>query len=234
MKNPITKLAVAAAVVAAVLIGIGLFSNSGSGVVWAEVAQVWAEVAQRVQASPGVIFRIAKTDSKDPNENWPDAYTIIRRSATLSRTDWCRNDQIHRMIYFNLNAKTKTWVAHDAKVYVKVAMSDQEVASFHGGWTDPQALVGHLMSAEYHELGEKTIDGVLCEGTEATDPSKGRAGRLWVSVETGYPVLLETGVFAGDGAKPTWTSWADQFQWNVDLVESEMEPEIPADYRFMD
>ncbi len=227
MKNPITKLAIAAAIIVAVVLGLFEFIDTGS-----TSGVVWAEVAQRVQASPGVIFRIRKTDAKDPNENWPHAHTIIRRSATLSRTEWRRGDQIHREIYFNLNAKTRTWVAHDAKVYVKETMSDQEVASFHGGWTDPQGLISRGLAHELRELDPKTIDGVLCEGAEAMAPD-GTSGQLWASVETGLPVLVEIGVSGDDGSLRK-TSTLDQFQWNVDLVESEMEPEIPADFRFMD
>jgi hypothetical protein len=73
-------LAIAAAVVAAVLVGLALFQQSGSGV-------VWAEVAQKVEASRGVTWRLRGTGSDDPNDDWPNSYTLLQRSGTLTRTD---------------------------------------------------------------------------------------------------------------------------------------------------
>lgn len=239
MKSPIVKLGIAAAIIA--LVGLGIVEFIGTG---SNSGVVWAEVAQRVEASPGVIFRVRKTGSGDPNDGWPNGHIVIRRSAALSRTDWYRGDQIRRTVYFDLNAKTKTWVAHDANVYIKEAMGEKEVQDMQAAkdrWTDPQGLVSLCVAREHRELGEKTIDGVLCEGIEMTDPSglfnfpvKSFAGRLWVSVETGYPVLVESEVTGGDDGDIHHSSTGDQFQWNVDLSESEIEPEIPSDYSLME
>ena len=109
-------------------------------------------------------------------------------------------------------------------------------------WTDAQALVSLCLSRECRELGEKTIDGVLCEGLETTDssgfdwnfPVKSFVGRLWVSVQTGYPVLAEGEVTGGDEGNLRQTATMDQFQWDLDFDESGIEPEIPSDYRCID
>ncbi|GEM_PF-4741758 len=69
----------------------------------------------------------------------------------------------------------------------------------------------------------ETIDGVLCEGIEAKGPD-GSTGRIWVAVQTGYPVLVE--IEGVDGS----TGTMDQFRWNVDLSAEGVEPEIPAGY----
>ena len=236
MKSHITKLAVAAVVIAAVVLGLLEFTgtDSGSGV-------VWAEVIKNMEASPGVIFRIKETGKGDPNEQWPNGYRVMQRNATLSRLDWYRGDQIHRTVYFDLSGKTKIWVAHDASVYHKETMSDESIEKVRGnegGWTNPQALSNFCLThaRERKELGQKMIDGVLCEGMEgkaASDdsnpPSKSFVGRLWVSVETGFPVRLELEVTGEDGSIRE-TSTLDQFQWNADLSAEDVEPEIPADY----
>lgn len=224
MKNPITKLAIAAAVVAAVLVGISLFRQSGSGV-------VWAEVARKVEASPGVTWRLRKTGEDDPNDDWPNGYTLLRRSASLTRTDQYRDGQAYRTIYYDVDTKTKVLVAHDAKKYIKEAMSDEQVQRVRADkerWTDPGDLLNFCLALEHHELGQKTIDGVLCQGIEAMIPN-GISGRLWVAVETGYPVLVE--VEATDDRGIHRTSTLDQFRWNVDLLAEDVEPEIPADYQ---
>jgi hypothetical protein len=48
MKSPIVKLAAAAVIIVAVLLGINQFGGPGTGV-------VWAEVARKVEASRGLI-----------------------------------------------------------------------------------------------------------------------------------------------------------------------------------
>jgi len=223
MKSSMVKLGIAAVIVAVLGIGIVEFLGTGhtSGV-------VWARVAKNVEASPSVIFRARGTGSRDPNSDWPNGYTIFWRSATLDRADWYRNGQIHRTIYTNLNTKTLIGVLHDHKMYSKEAMSEERVQSARAqkGWSDPQALINLALSLEHRALGQKTIDGVLCEGIEATGPDGG-TGRLWVGVETGYPVLAEIEGTKG-GVRHTGTM--DQFRWNVDLLAEGIEPEIPAGY----
>jgi hypothetical protein len=236
MKSPITKIAAAAAIILAV--GFGLFefidNESGSGV-------VWAEVIKNVEASPGVIFRIMETGKGDLNEQWPNGYRVMQRNATLSRMDWYRGDQIHRTVYFDLVGKTKIWVAHDVGVYSKETMSDESIEKVRGnegGWTNPQALINFCLThaRERKELGQKMIDDVLCEGMEgkagsdgSNPPAKSFVGRLWVSVETGFPVRLEIEAI-GENGSIRETSTIDQFQWNADLSPENVEPEIPADY----
>jgi hypothetical protein len=229
MKWTIAKLAVAAAVIAAVLVGVTLFRNSGSGI-------AWAEVAKNVEASPGAIWRVRGTGSPDPNDDWPNAHTIFWRSPAITRTDRYRGGQIYRVLYYNLDAKTVIWVAHDAEKYSKEAMSDERVQGVRADkdrWTNPQSLVNCCLALKHHALDQKTIDGVLCEGIEATDPGdlpfKSFSARLWVAVETGYPVLVE--VEAVDNEDIRRTTTLDQFQWNVNLSAEDCEPEIPASYR---
>ena len=221
MKSSITKLAAAAVIITAITLGLFEFIGTGSS-----SGVVWAQVARNVEASPGVIWRLRGTGSRDPNDDWPNGYKITWRSASITRTDNYRGGQIYRTIYLNYDAKTVIWVAHDAKKYNKEAMSDEQVQRAQADkerWTDPRSLLKLCLSLEHHALGQRTIDGMLCEGIEATGPD-GSTGRVWVGVETGYPVLVE--IEGVDGS----TGTMDQFRWNVDLSAEGVEPEIPADY----
>ena len=237
MKSKMTKLAVAALVIVAVVLGLSEFIGTGSG-----SGVVWAEVARKVEASPGVSFRVRETGSNNPNKDWPQGHTIVRRLSTLSRTDWYRADQIRRTVFIDWEARTVIWLSYDARVFSKKTLMDEDVRTAEEAWTDPQVLVGLFLSREYRELDRRTIDGVLCEGIETTDASGWRSdfqiksfvGRMWVSVETGYPILLEAELTAGNDGNLHRTSTADQFQWNVDFDESEIEPEIPSDYECID
>jgi hypothetical protein len=218
------KLGIAAAILAMVGVGIMEFigTTSQSGV-------VWAQVAKNVEASQGVIFRTRETGARDPKDDWPNAYRITWRSATLNRGDRYRDGQIYRTIHTNLDAKTMLVVDHDRKTYHRMDLSEEILRQLHEkgwGWSDPQGLVNKVLSLEHRALGQKTIDGVLCEGIEGTTPDGGTA-QLWVAVETGYPVLVEIeGTKGGIRSTTTW----DQFRWNVDLPAEGIEPEIPAGY----
>ena len=220
MKSSIVKLGVAAVIVAVLGIGIVEFLGTGgtSGV-------VWAEVAKNVEASRGVIFRVRETGSRDPNDDWPNAYRIFWRSAAVSRMDIYQGGQIYREIYLDYDAKTTIGVLHHAKRYNKEVMSD-ETARGARGWSNPQGLLSLALSVEHHAVGQKTINDVLCEGLEAKGPDGGTA-RLWAAVETGYPVLVEIEGIKG-GIRHTGTM--DEFRWNVDLSAEGVEPEIPAGY----
>jgi hypothetical protein len=225
MRSPIVKLGIAAAIIAVVGVGIMEFLGTGS-----QSGVLWAQAVKNVEASPGVIWRLRATGSRDPNDDWPNGYKITWRSAAITRTDHYRGGQIYRTIYYNLDTKTVIGVLHDAKMYSKEPISDEQVQRTRADkerWSDPQGLLNLALSLEHHALGQKTIDGVLCEGIEATGPN-GLTGRLWVGVETGYPVLIE--VEAVDGGGIRHTSTLDQFRWNVDLSAAGVEPEIPAGY----
>jgi len=230
MKSSITKLAAAAVIITVVALGLFEFIGDGS-----TSGVVWAEVAQKIQASPGAIWRLRGTGSRDPNDDWPNAYKINWRSPAVTRTDRYRDDQIYRTIYYNLDTKTMIWVAHDAKKYNKEAMSDEKVQRARADkdrWTGPQSLINCCLARKHHTLSQETIDGVLCEGIETTDasglPFKSFTGRLWVAVETGYPALVEIEAIDDGGIRHTST--LDQFQWNVDLSAKDVEPQMPTDY----
>ena len=237
MKNPIWKLGIAAAIIAAVGLGIVEFMGDGgtSGV-------AWAEVARKVNASRGVVFRVRSTGSEDPKDDWPNAYKMTRRSPRYSRTDWCRGDQAKSTVRFNLDTRNVLWLSHDSRTYFTKTMTEGDVQSLQNEWTDPRGLLNLLMSYEYRKLGRKTIDGVVCEGIETTDPAAAKAsfpvkslvGRMWVSVETSYPVLGEFEITRGDDDALRQTSTADQFQWDVEIGPGNAEPPIPPDYRLMD
>jgi len=239
MKNPITKLAAAAAVIAVVVLGLFEFidTSNKSGV-------VWAEVAQKVQASRGVIYRRTETSSDLPNGA---DYSITYDSPTRSRTDVYKGGQITASKYADFDAKTFTAVYHTHKAYLRITIDEQAVQE-HQNWMNPKWLVQEFLSCEHRKLGHKTIDGVLCEGIETTDPTIVTDGnpnsnitvnsfmaRIWVSVETDYPVLLEgeVTVTGGDVGKRHIAGIVDQFQWNVEPDASLYEPNIPQDYKEM-
>jgi hypothetical protein len=238
MKSPITKLAAAAVIIALVVLGLFEFidTNKTSGV-------VWADVVSKVGASRGLIVRC--TDSLPPSE---DDYSITYTSPTHCRRDFYKDGQIIRTGYVDFTSSdtyTLVDVFHMKKFCLTTIYKKSKYGFFlewRDDWTNPGFLVQMILSGEHSKLGQKTIEGVLCEGIETTDPACLGAlpepvndleveFRLWVSAETGYPVLYESKM-SGEHEGDVWESESvmDQFQWDVELDTSIFEPNIPPDY----
>lgn len=229
MKSRITKSAVAAVVIGAV--ALGLFEIGGRG---STSGVVWAEVARKVQASQGVIFR-----SRDIASDWredPHDYTMKYLSSTHSRLDSYRGGEIVQTIFDDYNTKTIILVDYFHKSYVKGTFESMRQSSF---LTDPNRMIQRFLSCEHRELGQKIVEGVLCEGIETTDlafdgnlpdyPTSSVRAQIWVSVDTGYPVLLDTEI-TRENVQKRIGGIADQFQWDVELDESLFEPNVPDGY----
>ena len=231
MRNHITKLAVAAAIIAAVVLGLFEFisTDTGSGV-------VWAEVARKVQACPGVIYR-GRSNRSDPD------YSMNYLSATKNRKDIYEGGELAISHYLDFETMTASSVYHTQKHYWRDAPLSEQDAQGHDEMADPKWLVQSILSCQHKKLGEKTIEGVRCEGLETSDPAV--LGKelpvpasdinlhmeLWVGVETNYPVLCEGSVTAKFEDQTHTSEWVlDQFQWDAEMEPSLFEPNIPADY----
>ena len=224
MKNPIAKLTTAAVIIVLVVLGLFEFFDTEN-----KAGVVWAEVVEKVQASRGMIFR-----SQDSYKDTHD-YTMQYLSSTHSRLDSYKGNEIVQTIYDDFNTKTVILVDHlpSHKSYVKMTLEEKMPDSLQTA--DPNRWVQRFLSCEYRKMGRKTIDDVLCEGIETTDPAFYCGGhppeipvaRLWVSVKTGYPVRFEGERVYGD-QRHTYAQ--DQFQWDVEIDESFFEPNIPEGY----
>ncbi len=235
MKSPITKLAAAAVVLIAVLVGISLLDSSATSV-------AWSEVARKVEASRGLSVRSAES-IEFAGEN----YSVKYFCPTHSRMDTYLGGQITDSYYTDFEAKTYTCVHHIPKHYLSITITPSKGGFLEKNedWMDPRYLVQTILSCEHKELGQKTIDGVPCEGLETMDPAifgplPGPVSRLdvqfrlWVNAETQYPFLFEWKVNAeAEGQVIANEGIMHQFQWDVDLDPEIFEPNIPPDYEDM-
>ena len=235
MKSPIIKLAAAAVIIALVVLGLFEFigTENTSGV-------VWADVVRKVEASRGSVVRCSESFQSNEVD-----YTMKYFSPTHSRTDFYEGGQITQTYYDDVDTNTMTYFNHIHKHYMSRTFNKNKNEFFleqHEHWMNPRYLVQRILSGEHRNLGQKTIEGILCEGIETTDPAAlgplpGPINRLevemrlWVNVETGYPVLFENKM-SGEAEGKLMESEAvmDQFQWDVELDPSFLEPNIPPDY----
>ena len=231
MKSPIMKLAAAAIIVAVLVMGMLdlLGTDSGSGV-------VWADVAQRVQASRGIVYRGRVTNSKHGTTT-ESGHSIIQMSTTHYRSDGYKKGQCWISMYDDREVGKRVVLLHGQKGYVLEDITvTEEGDQRHADFMDPRKWIGKFLACKYDALERKNVDGILCEGIETTDTAlidgepnfqiDSFVARLWVAVETGLPVLLEAR-FEGEHSGE---SIMDQFQWNAKLDAAIFEPDIPPDY----
>lgn len=230
MRNSIVKWAVAAVIVGAVVLGLFEFIQTGSN-----SGIVWAEVVQKVEASRGVTYRERHGTEGTPAGAAESDYDIVYLSPTQYRCESTRNGALWITMYDNRETGKRVALLHAQKGYVLEDMKLTEAGDqHHADVQDPTYWPGKFMACAHTKLKPREIDGTLCEGIETTDLAlvEGRPeiasllARLWVSVETGYPVRLE-GEFHGQG---DFSVVFDRFQWDVQFDADVFEPNIPSDY----
>ncbi len=236
MKSRITKLAVAALLVIAVLIGINRFEGPTAGV-------AWGEVVRNVEASPGFIFRM-KQINNDKEKGIKEYHMKVYGSAEYgARMDGYLDPQASVQTYASLKEGALISIMPSSKSYSRQPLSGDQLAELEE--LDPKKSFRELLSVGYRKLGRKIIDGVEAEGVEITNPEAARissersieidshVSQLWVSVETNLPIYFESQTICNNGMLELHTI-QDEFQWNVELDASEFEPDIPEDYTQME
>ena len=227
MKSPITKLAAAAVIAVAVLIGISQLGGTGTSV-------VWGEVVEKVQASRGLIYR-----ESHPNKPDEAVHIMWYDSPTHGRTDLYKQGQIVRSIYSDYSTRDFLVIHYKDRCYFHHPMDEKDIKD-HQRQMNLKDWIEGILSRQHTNLGSRTIEGVLCEGIETkypifgdmNSPAEDYTQRIWVSVKTGYPLLCEGGTI-GDDEKLQVKNVLDQFQWDVELDASVFEPDIPSDYEQM-
>ena len=232
MKSRITKLAVAAVVVVAVLIGINQLGGSATSV-------VWGEVVRNIEANPGFVYRMKQTHNQQETGTIELNMMAYGSAQYGFRLDGYNDEEVTIQTYATLSDGAMTAVDHPNRTYYRTALADDALAELEN--MEPKEAVREYLSAEYTKLGRRTIEGIEAEGIEIDDPSEAKATfqvdscviQLWVAVDTGLPILVEVDTVGKNGTLEVHTV-QDNFQWNVELDASEFEPNIPEDYTPME
>jgi hypothetical protein len=240
MNNRIAKIAIAAAVVVAILLGLHYLGGSPVGTTVA-----WGQVAKNMDAINRFTCRMTSWERpvQTLNDKEPPQETGVIMQFSYSDEYGFKMEQYTggtlTMIEYMLrktNEGGRIWPQE--KTYFRTKLSEQERAMMSPQEMDPREWVRRFLSANFKPLGQKTIDGVQAEGIEINElgvirkssgPStiENYAARLWVSIDTQLPVRIEEeytlgSIRSGGGS--------DQFRWNPPLSATDIEPVIPADY----
>ncbi len=238
MNRSTAKLAITAIVIGAVM--LGLFRVPGPG---GRPAVAWAQATPKVETAPGFVWQ---TKTIQTNVAWDqprESRTVTHWCAKYGvRTDGHPDDPPTVTTYVNYDEGTQVILFHPVKWYAQRSLPLQppgaEAAREADAWR--KATISKFMSGAYKKLGRQMIAGEEADGVEVQNPV-GFGGnfqidsvtaQLWVSVKTGYPVLIQEDVVGNNGTLQIKTV-KDQFQWDVQFDPNEFKAVIPPDYQLV-
>ena len=230
MKSPITKLAAAAAIMTAAVLGLNIVGGPGMATI------ALADVAKKIEQTKNCVFK--KTTTASSEDNVTNAFdSLVYYTEAAVREDVYDNEKIVSQVYVKFPDGVLVAVDHKSRVFRKMNLADEDIERLSP--VSPGNLVDLILSkGEYKKLGRKTVDGVLSEGFEFNDKRamlsmdkdkiENVVTRLWVDVSTHLPVRAEVDCILTDNAKARVVMYAPQ--WDVELASDFFEPKIPAGY----
>jgi outer membrane lipoprotein-sorting protein len=237
MKSRMTKLAAAAVIIIAILAGLPLINNGGSGDALAKVLdtleQTRAYMYTMEMKTTGKLIpfaqesKIIATHSDDYGIKW-----------YWENTDPNTGKITTQKVYLLPEKKMAITIMPETKQYIRMPFGDEMLIRMKQQNNDPSEMIRQIMKCEYTELDRTVIDGVEVQGFRTTDPDyKSALGSdatsieltLWVDVETWLPVLMEMDINSGEQMQVTGSTY--DYRWNVPVQASDFEPNIPEDFK---
>jgi len=237
MKSPITKLATAAVVIIACVIGLSLWRTTGSGI-------VLADVLARIEQVKAYRYQFFIGTGEDPNK----PYSLERRGTMLISQEYGRKTTGEQLDpnggwstvsenYRSPDNKTAIVIWPKQKKYRRIEFDDYTAENMWKG-NDPLTFLKKIKACKYESMGRATIDGIEVEGFQTTDPNVSiieYSGenkvevdvKMWVDVKTRLPVRFDG---MGDKRKSTRHFVMHDFQWDVSVDAADFKPVIPDDY----
>ncbi|MGE5293218.1 MAG: PDZ domain-containing protein [Solirubrobacterales bacterium] len=230
MRYPITKLAAAAAIVTAVVLGWNVMGGPDMATV------ALADVAKRIEQTKNCVFK--KTTTASTEGGVKNAFdSLVYYAENVVREDVRDDGKTISQVYVKFPDGVLVAVDHKSRTYRRIALAEEDIEKLSP--VSPRNLVDLILSkGEYKKLGRETVDGVLSEGFEFDDEramlsmDKDRiesiVTRLWVDVSTHLPVRVELDCTLTDNARARVAMYDPQ--WDVELEPDFFEPKIPAGY----
>lgn len=230
LKYKLTKLATAAAIMTAVVIGLNIIGRSNM----ASVAL--ADVAKKIEQIKNCVFK--KTTIVSSEDNVTNEFdSLVYYTEDAVREDIYDNEKITSQVYVKFMEGIVVGIDHKNKEFKKMDLADEDIEKLSP--TSPKNIVDLILSkGKYKKLGRKTVDGVLTEGFEFNDKRamlsmdkdkiENVVTRLWVDVSTNLPVRIEVDGVLFNNTK-AHVVMCDP-KWDVELEPDFFEPKIPVDY----
>ncbi|HUV42172.1 MAG TPA: DUF4412 domain-containing protein, partial [Sedimentisphaerales bacterium] len=234
MKSKLTKLAAAAVVIVAVLIGVNRFGGS------IDVASVaLGNVLERIEQSQAFTYRMKMTMTGVMMPGTPSGKRVMDGTVVISNSYGMKmemtmtdantgQEEMTQQMYVLPDQKVMFMVMPEQKKYTRMEFDDDLLARMKKQNNDPREMVKQIMNCRYTELGRSVIDGVEVEGFRTTDASFSGGViedvnvTLWVDVEQWLPVRTEMDFKMNEQMEMSGVVY--DYQWNVQVGASEFEP----------
>lgn len=200
MKTNVTKLAAAAVIIAAVLVGIHQFGSDGASVVFADIVE---QLANARSMTYSVVTRT-------PVESIP----TLRQQMAFKEPGFMRTttaDGYITVIDWNQNKGISLWPPK--REYIDFEASNYQ----HDPAQDPFLVVEKLRTLPDQAdevLGEKEIDGRVLQGFRVTKDDM--INTVWIDLQTAQLVRVEIEYTNAPGMNTIMTD----FQFNAELDDS--------------
>ena len=248
MKSPIVKLAAAAVIIIACMIGLSLWRTTGSGIALADVLERVEQVkAFRCKGS----FEMTGQTSQDKPYRWEVYYNNLESQEYGSKVIHEESDPnggriTFAEIYFLPSKMIRIHISHRDKKYIRTELDDdnvQQIQKEYSQYSNPRVFLKEILECKYESLGRSTIDDIDVEGFGTKDPNCQGSGfgfkdpqvdvKIWVDVNAHLPVRyesLKSGIDEmGNRMSHRWIM--QDFHWNVPVDSSEFElPVVPDGY----
>lgn len=241
MKSQITKLAAAAAIIIAVLIGLNMIGNGKHGVAWAELVEHVEKIKTVMYRMTGTMKGLPGAPPDQPISLNMQAKFLYDYGFRVDSNTRVGDEEIATNSYVLFQDGTIVTVIPKEKKYIKMKLTEELLAMMEKENGDPRTTLKQMMKYKYTPLGRDTINGIKVEGIEVTDPNMALKGggmfdeftaQLWCNVETDLPVLMTIKGSAKNG-EIVMDMVMDNFQWDVPIDTAEIQPNIPQDYQLL-
>jgi hypothetical protein len=229
MIAPFTKLAAAAAVVFAVLLGLNFIEMPSTNSV------AWARIPDRVAGVETFVFdltiRVGASESGEAAEAHTARWAFYVSEEYGFRMDIYGDGNVVSW-YVPPEGDTLTTVIPAEKTWFSAPIPAEQRGKMPEEYKDPADYVRRFLERPYRELGRTVIDGIEVEGVEVSDPPtdgeklQNAVGRMWVDVQTELPVRIQIVGTAGANA----VEWQMDFRWAEDVDPAVFEPNITPEY----
>jgi len=239
MNNKMTKLAAAAVIVIGVFVGFQVFQGTGS--------VSWAQVRERVAAVRAVVYK-AKVTGSERGQSLEMRIEGVMAEGLGARMDAYMGNQMMSRVFALDGEKSHITLFPAQKKYLQVELTEKN--RIENG--DPKVMVEAFLQGPYEKLGRREINGITVEGIESHEvsPTAGFPGgggmmgavegkfsaevvaRLWVDVETGWPVEVTLDITYEDD-KEQMTVVVSDFQWEAQIDPDTFASVVPEGYEVM-
>ncbi|MHC4557447.1 MAG: LamG-like jellyroll fold domain-containing protein [Planctomycetota bacterium] len=240
MRSGIPKLAAAAVIVIAVLIGLNIISDD-SGVAWGELVEHVEKIKTVIYQMRMKVKGISGMPKDQPIDINMQAKLAYEQGFYIESCTAVENREVLTKNYILFDEGAIVAVIPKEKKYIRMTLTDELLAEMKKKNGDPRTTLREMMKNEYTVLGRDVIDGKEVEGIEVTDPNLALQGagmfdelttQLWCDIETDLPVLMTMKGSASNG-EVVFDMTMDDFDWDAEIDLAELEPNISEDYELL-